>query len=48
MYCTGLELHKVFIVPGVGVVDYQVIGQDYPGRKGYILRSLLGNYSLKK
>jgi hypothetical protein len=47
-YNTGLEIHKVIIVPGVGVVDYQKLAQDYPGRQGYFYRSTLEKYSIKK
>lgn len=47
IFSGGLELYRVIIVPGVGVVDYFVIGQDYPGRKGYTNRSSLEYFSLK-
>jgi hypothetical protein len=45
-YSGGLEEYKVIIVPGIGVVDFYEIGQDYPGRKGFILRSSIENYSI--
>lgn len=47
-YSTGLEIHKVIIVPGVGIVDYQKLAQDYTGRQGYFYRSTLEKYSLIK